>query len=328
MTHIFGQGVQYRSKLISLLGRLLLLAALHLPLNVYAEPGTQVTTNKISQNRIVIIHSADNKQHAILAQKLNQAFADNKTDTNSSTTPNAAPDIVIVLGVEGLNKANRYYPDTSKLLIVTDPGVYWPDINSDKNNAVLYMTQSYCKQLQFIKLINKNWKAISLLNSQKKTVNSSVLEQCANRFAMRTYIVKTEGTEQLTSDITEALNHSDILLALPDSKIYNSKTVKNILLTSYRLRKPVIGFSANFVTAGALASVFSNQQQIADTAVKLINQYLNNSNQFTQAVSYPDAFEISINKQVFMALDLTIPDTDILKQAFKQMTADDTGELQ
>lgn len=328
MTHIFGQGVQYGSKLISLLNRLLLIAALHLPLNIYAEPGTPVITHKFSENRIVIIHSADDKLYTTLAQKLSRVYTDSKTGTQSSTTPYTAPDVVIVLGVEGLNKANKYYPNTSKLLIVTDPGVYWPDTNSDKNNAVLYMTQSFCKQVQFIKLINKNWKAISLLNSQNKPVNSSALEQCASRFGMRTYVVKTEGTERLTSAITEALNHSDILLALPDSKIYNSKTVKNILLTSYRLRKPVIGFSANFVTAGALASVHSNQQQITETAVKLIKQYLNNSNRFTQAVSYPDAFEISINKQVFMALDLTMPDTEELKQALKQMTADDTGELQ
>jgi putative ABC transport system substrate-binding protein len=84
----------------------------------------------------------------------------------------------------------------------------------------------------------------------------------------------TDKDDNITDKIKHALHHSDVLLALPDSNIYNSKTVKNILLTSYRYRKPVIGFSKNFVDAGALAAIYSDTEMIAMTASKLIEQYL------------------------------------------------------
>ena len=104
-----------------------------------------------------------------------------------------------------------------------------------------------------------------------------------------------------------------MLLAKPDSSIYNSKTVKNILLTSYRSRKPVIGFSKNFSKAGALASIYSTPTQIAETATSIIDNYITSGNSFSRKENYPDDFEISINRQVFRALDMDLPDIEKLK---------------
>jgi putative ABC transport system substrate-binding protein len=108
-----------------------------------------------------------------------------------------------------------------------------------------------------------------------------------------------------------------VLLALPDSSIYNSKTVKNILLTSYRQRKPIIAFSNNFVNAGALASINSSTEQIADSASKLIEQFFDSDMTFERSTNYPDEFDISINRQVFWALDLIIPDINKIKPSLQ-----------
>ncbi|NOR41719.1 MAG: hypothetical protein GQ572_00165, partial [Gammaproteobacteria bacterium] len=135
------------------------------------------------------------------------------------------------------------------------------------------------------------------------------------------------NNEYIKDDIKDVLNHSDVLLALPDKNIYNSKSVKNILLTSYRHRKPVIAFSRNFVEAGALAAIYSSTEQIAQSASDLVGQYFKSGQRFKQSVNYPLAFDISINRQVFRALDLSIPDIDKLKQTLKDSETDKSGKL-
>lgn len=325
MLNIFGQGVQYRSRVICLLNICLLFTALYIPSIAYAEPGAKITSYSVSDNRIIIIHPSANKFYEKMAQKLSRLFADTD-EKHFSQQKSSSPELIIILGIEAAKDADKHYPESSKLFIVTDPGVYIPSEDSAKNNSVLYMAQPYCRQIQFISLLNSNWKVISILNSQNKPVDISSLEQCALEFGMKTRIFNSQGSQQLTSELTDALRHSDVLLALPDSQIYNSTTVKNILLTSYRLRKPIIGFSSNFVNAGALASLQSNVDQIVEAIGKLVNQYQDKGGQFAKQANYPSSFDISINRQVFMALDLSIPDTGKIKQSLMQQTADAPGE--
>ena len=102
--------------------------------------------------------------------------------------------------------------------------------------------------------------------------------------------------------------------------------MKNILLTSYRYRKPVIAFSKNFVNAGALAAIYSDTEMIAMTASKLIEQHFYSSTPI-QPINYPDAFDISINRQVFRALDIPVPDVDTIKMTLQQKEADASGAM-
>ena len=188
------------------------------------------------------------------------------------------------------------------------------NINTTSNNAVLYMTQPFCRQLQFIKLINNDWNIVSLLSSQVSIMYTGDLQQCAKKYNLETKIVDISTDGKLTDGIENALNHSDVLLALPDKNIYNSRTVKNILLTSYRHRKPVIAFSKNFVSAGALAAIYSNTQQISDSSSKLVELFFEHGRQFEKLINYPRQFSIRVNKQVFTALDIALPELDIIQQ--------------
>jgi len=325
----FEQGVLRQGKLTSLLIHILLLSALFLTNVAYAET---LPHKKISEkHHVSVIYSPDNKLHSNIIQKLSDTLTLKNSDIIiSKVTPEETiiqidnnADIVIGIGAEGMRSANKYYPTTNKLFISTDPEKFKLDSHANKNDAILYMTQSYCRQMQFIKLIRDDWKVVSLLSSEKKPANSINIEQCANKYGLELYTVNTTDNENMTDNIKNALNHSDALLALPDKSIYNSNSVKNILLTSYRHRKPVIAFSHNFVSAGALASIHSNIEQVAQSASSLIQQYFETGQQFINTVNYPQTFDISINRQVFRALNLTSPDIDKLRQVLEQTEADE-----
>lgn len=326
-----GQGILQQSKLKHWLAHILLLFTF-LTHSASAETlttGTPVYKKNTQEHHVFIMYSPDNKLHSNIIQQISNhlkpgnpgIIISNVTPEEKIKTVNNKTDIIIGIGYAGMKNADKRYPETTKLFISTDPNKYRLDAGKNKNNAVLYMTQSYCRQIQFIKLLNSDWKTISILSSQKKPIDSTPIQQCAEKHGIKIYTVTTTIEDNLTNKIKNALSHSDVILALPDSNIYNSKTVKNILLTSYRQRKPVIAFSKNFVNAGALAAIHSNTKQIAQSASNLIEHYFKSDKKFKNSVNYPQAFNISINRQVFRALDLTIPDTEKIKQTIKYSEA-------
>lgn len=328
------QGVLQKSKLAYLLAHTLLLltSCLIHPVSADATPaGTSPDDKNTKKHRVFIINTPGKILHENLIQQLSDNLNLARPDILISKvaaeekikTVNHKTDLILDIGYAGMNSANHHYPKAKKLFISTDPNRYKLDADTNKNDAILYMTQPYCRQLQFIRSLNTQWKIISILHSRKKPIDSKSIRDCANNFKIKVYIVSTTAEENLTDKIKHALNHSDVLLALPDSRIYNSKTVKNILLTSYRQRKPVIAFSNNFVNAGALASISSSTEQIADSASKLIEQFFDSDMTFKKSTNYPDEFDISINRQVFRALDLTMPDINRIKSSLQN----NAGEL-
>lgn len=331
------QGVLQHSKLVHLLIHILLLFTFCITLTATAETLAAVTPpdkNNTQKHHVFIIFSPDNTLHASIIQKLSDNLKRNRPDIIISTaTPeekiksiNSNTDIIIGIGYTGINSADKLYPKAKKLFISTDPNKYKLDKN--KNNAILYMTQPYCRQIRFIKQFNKNWKTIGLLNSQEKPIDTNTIQQCAKQHGIDTYIVNTINDEHLKDDIKDVLSHADLLLALPDKNIYNSHSVKNILLTSYRYRKPVIAFSSNFVDAGALAAIYSSTEQIAQSASKLVEQYFDSGRRFKKSVNYPHAFDVNINRQVLNALDLTAPELNQLKKTLRDLEKNKSGELQ
>ncbi len=331
------QEVLQQNKLMRLLIQILLLLTFCLTHSASAEiltANAQTYKKDTLKHHVLIIYSPDNTLQSNIIQKLSENLKLKNSDiVITKTNPEEKiktiknnTGIVIGIGYAGIKSASKYYPKSKKLFIATDPGKYRLDTN--KNNAILYMTQSYCRQIQFIKLLNKNWRTISILSSWKKPINSTATQRCADKHDMEVYITKITADDNLSNKIKSALKRSDVLLALPDKHIYNSKTVKNILLTSYRHRKPVIAFSKNFVNAGALAAVYSSTEQIAQSASNLIKQYFKTGDKFKKQIHYPQEFNVSINRQVFNALNLIIPDIKQIKQVLKNTEINGSSVLQ
>ncbi len=321
-----GQGILKINKLIH--SCVLVLCSFILSFTVLAE--TFVIENSIHnentlKHHVFIIYSPENSLHSKIIQQISGNLTLKYPDTIiSHITPgekitriNNSTDIIIGIGYAGMKDASQNYPETKKLFISTSLNKYRLDIKKNKNDAILYMTQPFCRQMKLINLLNKNWKTIGILSSQINPIDITAMQQCADKYDTKIVIVTKSSDDNLTHKIKQVLKQSDVLLALPDSRIYNRRTVKNILLTSYRYRKPVIAFSKNFVNAGALAAIHSSTEQIVKSASYLLEQFFKSGGQFKMSVNYPQEFYVSINRQVFRALDLNIPDTDKIKQAIE-----------
>ena len=90
------------------------------------------------------------------------------------------------------------------------------------------------------------------------------------------------------------LSHSDLLLGINDTSLFNSAHRENLLLTSYTHQRPVIGPSASFVQAGGLASTYSDQSDWLDS----LRGNSQSSPDRWQKYSYPSHFKVTSNPRL------------------------------
>ena len=317
-----GQGVLHTGRLPHLFSLFILL----ITCSIFPQQQVSAANHELT---VFLLYTPENRLHNSIAQKLSVTLPYRLTEKNllsSSSILQDASDVardtlIVAIGKDSIISATRRFPENAKLFISTSPADI-DDVSSDDSKiSFLYIIQPLCRQVQFIKALNPKWNSIGLIIGDHSTIDEEDINACKSSNTLGVNTATIDSAKQLTIRLNEILSSSDLLLAQPDSSIYNSKTVKNILLTSYRSRKPVIGFSKNFTKAGALASIYSTPTQIAETATSIIEQYITSGKRFSLKESYPDDFEISINRQVFRALDLETPDIENLKDAIDDSTS-------
>ena len=94
--------------------------------------------------------------------------------------------------------------------------------------------------------------------------------------------------------------NSHVLLGLDDPQLYNPKTAKNLLLSSYAQQLPLVGPNAGFVKAGSLASTYSDQ---ADW-LAVLDRLLDHAPATWPRTLYPDHFKVVGNPQVARSLGI------------------------
>jgi hypothetical protein len=108
-------------------------------------------------------------------------------------------------------------------------------------------------------------------------------------------------------DINYALNRvgqAQVLLAMPDRTVYSTENFRNILLSTYRHNQAVIGFSADMVRAGALATTYSNPEHINAHIAELANDFILTGE--LAAPQFPRYFRTTINEGVARSLQVAI----------------------
>jgi hypothetical protein len=94
--------------------------------------------------------------------------------------------------------------------------------------------------------------------------------------------------------------NSDVLLGLDDPQLYNPKTAKNLLLSSYAQQLPLVGPNAGFVRAGSLASTYSDQTDW----LAVLDRLLDHPPANWPHTLYPQHFKVVGNPQVARSLGI------------------------
>ena len=110
-------------------------------------------------------------------------------------------------------------------------------------------------------------------------------------------------------DINHTLNgmtRAEVLLALPDGDVYNPENVRNILLSTYRRKQGVIGFSADMVKVGALATTYSEIEDINTQVAEIAAAFVATGE--LAPPQFPRYFRTVVNEGVARSLEVRVTD--------------------
>jgi len=169
------------------------------------------------------------------------------------------------------------------------------------------------RQLRLARYLLPQAQRIGVLYGEHSSFLLEELRQAAHQLGLE--IIAQDWPDPRDSrPLQHLLANSDVLLGLDDSDLYNSKTAKNVLLSSYGRQMALIGPNAGFVRAGALASTFSDQ----DDWLAVLDQLLDQPPARWPRNLYPAHFGVSGNQQVARALGLEPIDPNAAAKALAE----------
>jgi len=98
-------------------------------------------------------------------------------------------------------------------------------------------------------------------------------EQAARRSGLTVAVGTCQHPRDVVDVFLKLRSHADLVWCPPNAQLYNSATLKPLLIASLTHRLPIIGFSEQFVQAGALFGGFADfvdvGRQTADLALRV-----------------------------------------------------------
>jgi len=185
--------------------------------------------------------------------------------------------------------------------------------------SAIFLDQPVSRQLALLTEGLPTWQRLALISGPHTRDLADQILEAAKGIGLEVMAAQVVSDRELYSAMQRTLSRPAVLIALPDREIYNSHTIQNILLTSYRQRSPMIGFSPAYVRAGALLAIYSTPSQIGTQAAAVVIQVL--QGEPLPPPRHADHFEVGINPTVARSLGISLDSAASIAARIKQREA-------
>lgn len=222
-------------------------------------------------------------------------------------------DLIVTVGV----KASHWVAErtTTPVLAALIPSDRYAELLSQHPLAsqlsAIFLDQPWSRQAGLLRAALPERKRVGVLYSANTRLDMRSLREAFQRQGVTLFLKELKSTDNLYVDLEEVFENSDVLLAIPDSTIYSSNNIRNILLSSYRRGIPLLGLSQAYVNAGALCAIFSTPEHLAAQASVGIVSF-SRTHRLPEAKS-PELYTIAVNQEVSRTLGIAIKSPELLQ---------------
>ena len=261
-------------------------------------------------NQVIIVKSSDNAyfnqtirtltSHVDPATRFKVVEASQLADALSSPNPN---DFYVALGQSAVEAVDQLGSGTSSINAYITLEQYHrlqPD-----DDLTIVLDQPMYRYLAFCKLM-LGIERVGIIGENEIDLDPEQM-QILNEFQLKLNQYRVDQANKLLPVLAELLSQNDALLMLPRQSIYNRDTLKGVLLSSYRNRKPAISYSPAHVKTGALASIFSSPVDIGRHLALLLNRTFTKQARTDSPLEFPRFYTIATNLRVASALGIDLP---------------------
>lgn len=192
----------------------------------------------------------------------------------------------------------------------------YPDGYPSGRRGALFIDQPFSRQFALVRAVLPQARRIGYLYSSM--IDENTIAQAEEAAARQRFFLsggRING-DNLAEQLPNILDRVDALITLPDPQVVNRQTIKSLILSAFHSQKPLIGYSAALVKAGALLAVYTSTEDAAGESAEHVVSFFNRSEAL--AAWYPRRFAVAVNYQVARALGLTVADEESLIQLLRE----------
>jgi putative ABC transport system substrate-binding protein len=213
-------------------------------------------------------------------------------------------ELAIAVGVDALKE---YSVPNSLPLIAAFVSQSDYQMYSDRLSSAVFVEPPMERQLRLAEAVlgeNREYGALV-----QKQASEDVL-----RSGINIYVV--DEFETLNHALIKLLAENQALIGVYDPQLYSPNNIKNILITAYRHNRPLIGPSSAYLRAGALATTYSDLNDVAERLSDIVLRYKNKGDWIK--ADFNPYFRVGFNEQVGRSLNLLLPDMDDVTRILHQ----------
>lgn len=225
--------------------------------------------------------------------------------------------LIVPVGLKATRLVADNYAGEAAVLALMVPrsgfeGLDWPSALNRRKLSAVFIDQPPARSLGLIEKALPQARTVGVIHSEEGQSSAALLLQEAkhHRLGIRTATVRKFN--EVAPSLRQLLPESDVLLLIPDALVVNANNVQHVLLTTYRYRVPVVGFSQGLVKAGAVAAVYSTPTQIGRQGAEIARLWSTGPGELP-APRHCGEFSVAFNQHVARSLGLDLPDEQAVR---------------
>jgi ABC-type uncharacterized transport system substrate-binding protein len=187
--------------------------------------------------------------------------------------------------------------------------------NPDDLRAHVDLALSVGTLLAEVKLLLPQRRRVGIIRSRAHaSQTAAAVEAAARQQGYTAVVMDCDGPAELLQALAALKGRVDLVLCPPDADLYNSVTIKPLILASLEQRLPIVGFSSAFVRAGAVAGVYPDYRDIGRQTGELAGHLLRGEDASREEA--PRKVNAAVNQRVAHLLGVDIQTSagvDVLK---------------
>jgi putative tryptophan/tyrosine transport system substrate-binding protein len=251
-----------------------------------------------------------------LSQGLSRGNWDITVSTPARNTSSSDSDLTVAIGTKALEAALAR-PGRPILSLLVPRSTYERLALGQQQLSALYLDQPLSRQLHLLGIAGFRQVGVPLGLSSRQMQNE--LQTASQESGIQVGSALIERGTDLQSALTDLARDNQAFLLLPDPMVAQRGTLQNFFLHTYRLKKPVLAYSAPLAQSGALLALYATPAQLGEEAAGWIREGWGRGEFRLGPSRYPRRFTISVNRTVARSLDIVLPSEDALTRQLGAM---------
>lgn len=226
-------------------------------------------------------------------------------------------DLTIAVGTKALEAALAK-PGRPVLSLLV-PRLTYERLASGKTQvSALYLDQPLPRQLQLLGLALPGLKRVGVPLGPISQAQQSSLQSAARATGIQVGSAQIHRGQDLHAALDALAEGSQAFVLLPDPVVAQRSTLQNLFLHTYRLKKPVLAYSAPLAQSGALLALYATPEQLGEEAAAWIRESWGSEFRLG-APRHPMRFTVAVNRTVARSLEINLPDEAALTRRLEAL---------